>query len=164
MLPPLIELEPLSEWLGVELDAESSDGARAQAAIEAASSRIRAEVARDWVDDEGDLDFGDMAQWAVDVVREVCLAVAARAYQNPNGTTQTSVGDVSVSFTREGNAGAVYLTKDDRRKLRQAVGSPGYGSVGMETPYMRGGGGPYYVEVEGGGDMLPIGPFPWEAH
>lgn len=156
MIPPLAGLEALADRLG--FDPASPDSARARAALEDASALIRSVADEDWLDDHGDLEEVPA------VVVSICLAVAFRAFRNPDATTQSSVGDVSVTYSREGAAGSVFLSSAERKAVRKAAGKVGFGSVGLTSGYL----GTnedvaYYVDVEGGGDKFPIGPFPWEA-
>lgn len=160
-LPPLASLEAFTERLGANLgEPASQDGVRAVAALEDASALIRSEAGTDWVDDHDDL-LLDIP----DVIETICLAVAYRAFRNPDGTTQTSVGDVSVSFSREGVAGAVFLTKAEQRAVRKAAGRSSVGSVLMDAGIIGGGGYDYtrlrYAPTQG--DPIPLGPWPWEA-
>lgn len=126
----LADIEQMEARLGVSLDPESADGARAQAALDDASALIRAEAGKDWLDEAGAL----AADLPV-IVQQIALAVALRAYRNPDGATQTSIGDVSISFSGRGGVGSVYLTADERRAIRKAAGVATVKSVALETPY-----------------------------
>lgn len=155
----LASLEELSVRLGITLDAGSSDGKRAQAALDDASSLIRLEGGQDWlVNDSGDELDPDMPE----VISAITLAVAARGYRNPDGKTQTSVGDVSISYGRSGE-GAIYLTRSEARAVRKASGLGGMTSVDLEVGDMSVR-DPYYTPIFGApfADPLPIGPLPWE--
>ena len=133
ILPALASVDELVARLGTSLSGE--EWSRAQAALDAASGLIRAEARRDFVAESGMLDFG-LAAWAVQVIETVTLNVAERVMRNPDGTSQTSVGDVSVSYSRDGTAGSAYLTPADRRDIRRALGASSVQSVVLETPYM----------------------------
>lgn len=148
MPAPLADIDQLSERLGISLDPESSEGRRGQAALNDASALIRSEGAA-WAD----------PATAPDIAVTICLAVSIRAFTNPRGATQASVGDVAVSFP--GSGGAVYLTPPELRSIRKAAGASSVSSVGMTADLT--GPDPRYVPVEGGGDPLPLGPFPWET-
>jgi len=155
VLPPLASLEALSLRLGVTLAGAEAD--RAGAILDDASALVRSEAGRDWVDDEGAL--ADVPA----VVESVTLAVAYRAFRNPDGVSQTSLGDASISYDRGDGQAAVYLTRDERRSVRRAAGTSAIGTVELASPW----GMPqsnYPVAASGGGDSLPIGPFPWETH
>ena len=168
MLPPLVDLEALSERLGVTLvdDHEqptSPDGVRALAALSDASALVRQEAGQEWVDEHGELDFGELSPGAIDVIQSTTIAVAYRAFRNPDGTSQASVGDVSVSYGREGGAGALFLTLAERRAIRRAVGVMAVGTVELVSPWAEPAVASYYVPVEGGGDPFPMGILPWES-
>lgn len=106
---PLAEISDLEEWLGESLDDETT---RAGAVLRAASALVRAEAGRTWIDaTTGDLET------VPDEVATVVVQVAARAWRNPNGYTQTTVGDVSVGFGRDAATGGVYLTDGERAIL-----------------------------------------------
>lgn len=62
--------------------------------------------------------------------RPIVLDVAARAYVNPQGVTQESVGPFSRSFTTPG----VYLTKRERADLRRMRGAGGAFTFNPITP------------------------------
>ena len=151
---PLATVEQLSARLGIT--PTGGDAERALAALEDASALIRSEAAVDWIDDS------DALSDVPSVIEAITLAVAYRAYQNPTGASQTSLGDASVSYAREGSGGAVYLTRDERKAVRKAAGISSVGSIALLSPWMAEAANYYYAEVEGGGDPIPLGPLPWE--
>lgn len=168
MLPPLVDLEALSERLGLVLTDEhdeptSPDGVRALAALSDASALVRAEADQEWVDEHGELDFGDLSPGAVDVIQSTTIGVAYRAFRNPEGASQASVGDVSVSYGRDGGAGALFLTQAERRALRRAVGLSSASAVEIVSPWGQPAVASYYAPVAGGGDPMPMCIPPWEA-
>jgi hypothetical protein len=120
MLPPFASLDDLEQRLG-----PAADAARAVAALEDASALIRAEAGQTWVT-EGVLDEDTPAILAV-----VCLAVARRVIENPNGVASETLGDASVSY--ENASGDVYLTAGEKRLVRRAAGVSGaMGSIDLE--------------------------------
>jgi len=121
---PLASVDDLGVRLGLNLSGVEQ--ARALAALDDASALIRSEAGEDW---DGEP--------IPPVIVSIALQVAFRAYRNPDGVTQTSVGDVSVSYTRDGVAGQVWLTDAERRQIRKAAGKPGFLSVPLATPYMQ---------------------------
>jgi hypothetical protein len=158
MLPPLASVDQLGARLGS--DPTGSEYERAFAVLNDVSALVRSVAGLDWVtEDDGDIELDDVP----DIIVAVTVAVAYRAYQNPTGATQSSVGDVSVSYGREGVTGAIYLTPDERRAVRRAAGASSAGTVELVSPYYPAASA-YYVPVEGGGDPIPIGPFPWESY
>ncbi|MFA5517428.1 MAG: hypothetical protein WDA20_14210 [Desulfuromonadales bacterium] len=155
MLPPLASPEALSLRLGVTLAGTEAD--RAGAILDDASALVRSEAGRDWVDDEGALT--DVPA----VVESVTLAVAYRAFRNPEGLAQASLGDASVSYDRGDGHAAVYLTRDERKAIRRSAGTSAVGAIELASPWAMPADA-YPVSVSGGGDPIPLGPFPWETH
>jgi hypothetical protein len=129
VLPPLATLEALSERLGILPDAETLDGAQALAALDDASALVRSEAGKEFVDESGDVVN------VPDIIVSITLASAFRAVRNPDGTTQATVGDVSVSYTREGAGGAVFLTRAEQKAVRKAAGRSGVNALVLETPH-----------------------------
>lgn len=121
----LVDVAEFTARLGRTLDA--TETTRAINAIEDASRLV--------------LDVGDSTWTDVDVpdvVATVVLQVARRAFDNPDGATQKSMGDASVSYGSAGDGrsspGALYLTKDERRAVRKAAGTTPT-AVTLESPY-----------------------------
>ena len=154
MLPPLATVTDLGLRLGVTLSGTDHD--RAVAALDDASALIRADAGVAWVDNEDAL--ADVPA----IVQAVALAVAYRAFRNPDGLAQTSLGDASVSYDRGTAQAAVYLTRDERRAVRRAAGTTAMGAIELASPWAMPA-SDYPVAVAGGGDPIPIGPFPWES-
>ena len=154
MLPPLASVADLSLRLGGTLAGTEAE--RASAVLDDASALIRSEASHDWVDDQGAL--LDVPA----VVESVTLAVAYRAFRNPDGVSQTSLGDASVSYDRASAQAAIYLTRDERRAIRRAAGTTAIGAIELASPWSMPA-NDYPVAVAQGGEPIPIGPFPWEA-
>lgn len=131
-----------------------SNSARAQAALDDASAFIR-DVAspEDWVNDDGTL--GDVP----DVVVAVCCRAAQRSLDNPRALQSESIGSYSSTFAN--SSPDVYLTKSERKAIRRAAGltTGALGAVTIESPYVRHLDADY-VDVEGGGDPILMGPWP----
>lgn len=159
---PLASLEALSTRLGISppLDAETADGARAAAALDDASAMVRAEAGLDWLDGEEEDTLDPLLP---DIVVSITLAAAARTYRNPDGFSQASTGDVSISYSREQQSSSVYLTKSEVRAIRRAAGRSSVGSLALESGFMPESADAYWVPVSNGGDPLPLGPWPWEV-
>lgn len=139
MLPALASLEQLEERIG-----GISNEAAAQAALDDASALVRAEApAAGWATDP-DVE-------PPDVVVVVVLTAATRALRNPDGAQSETIGNYSVSYGA-GLAG-VWLTKNERRVVRQAVsGAGGIGSVELVSPWEA---SVRTVPVDIGGDPMP---------
>lgn len=159
ILPPLADFEDLSARLGVTLDPESADGLRALALIDDASALVRAVAGISWTDPAD----ATLLVAPPDLVGSITLASALRAYRNPTGAQQASVGDVSLSFGARGasavTTAAVFLTRSEERQLRTLGGLSSAGSVGLTTDTLTGR-ELYYAPTEG--DDIPLGPIPWE--
>lgn len=110
------------------------DDARAQAVLDDASARIRAEAVKTWVDTQGHL-VADLP----DVVVVVCLQAALRAYQNPERLTQEGIG---TGYVQSNVSADVYLTKAELRLVRRAAGNSGLWSKPTTRGYMESGRGP----------------------
>lgn len=145
-LPALVSLDDFALRLG---GIAAADEDRAQAALNDASALIRAEaVSEDWVDDDGGLEE------VPDVIVTICVAVAIRAFRNPDGVRQETIGNYSVAYAD--TTTAVYLTHGERREIRRAVGITGLGSISLEGEWTLNPSA-VYVPVEGGGDDVPLG-------
>lgn len=119
MLPALARIEDLAVRLGVAGD--EIDDARAQAALDDASTLVRAEVNKTWVVDILADPVVLLPEAEIpDIVGFVVLAAAKRGYENPSGITQKTAGDVSMTFAARPQS-AVYLTDDERALLNSAV-------------------------------------------
>lgn len=153
----------MSARLGVTLDAQSADGIRAEANLEDASALIRSVAGMDWTEaDSGDSGFA--LSEVPDIVKSITIAAAIRAFRNPGGASQASVGDVSISFSGKSDESAVFLTKQEAAAVRKVAGKSSVGSVDLETGILPGRGSrdPLFAPVEGGGDPIPIGPLPFD--
>jgi hypothetical protein len=167
--PPLATLDQLGARMAQDFttgngDPTDPDGMRAGAALNDASALIRATAGEDWLDDA---DPPALTQVPF-VIQTITLSVAQRAYNNPNGAIQASVGDASVTWARgESGAGSVFLTSSEIKLIRKAVGLSAVGSVQFVTEYVppsgrTGNGDPLYAPDPDGGDPIPLGPVPWE--
>lgn len=124
-LPPFADATTLATRIPGGL---GDDVARAEAALEDASSAIRSLANRSWCDVAGDeLDWGTLALEHQDEVIRVCLAVAARAFANPDAVTQESTATGPFTHGRSfGNSSPdVYLNGSEKASIRRAVASLG---------------------------------------
>lgn len=152
------EPEQLYDRLGRVLTGAETD--RAIAALEDASALILSEA--------GSVDWDPEVEGSVPAIIEtITLAVALRAIQNPGGAfTQAQVGDVSVSYSRDGGAASIFLTKDERSAIRRAAGRSA-NSVALAAPWdILSASSLYFVDTidQNGniGEPIPLGPWPWE--
>jgi hypothetical protein len=140
-MPLLADLPAFEARLGRPLSGDEET--RAEASLADASDLARAEGDPDWND-------ATVPRSVVPVV----LAVARRAFDNPDGAIQKSVGDVTLSYGGGRQGATVYLTAAERRIVRRAAGRTSAGAVTLTSPYD--GAATTYVAVEG----QPDAPFP----
>lgn len=134
MLPPLASVEDLAVRLGLTLEEDSADYLRAAAVLDDVSALVRLEAGQDYMTVATEEDPAVLDEVPGAIV-SVTLQVARRAYMNPDGAAQTSVGDVSASFGGLGRDGAIALTKEERKVVRKAAGRSPVGSMGLESPF-----------------------------
>lgn len=126
-LPPLAPVAAMERRLGVAPGTlAGSDLVRAGAALDDASTLIRAEAGTDWVASDG------VTVTAPPVVVTVAVAAALRVYRNPDGYSGESVGDYSYQYARESTS--TYLTAAEVRMIRQAAGRTSAGVYTVRTP------------------------------
>lgn len=131
-LPPLAPLSALVRKLGYTPEDEEAD--RAEHILSEASDLIRDTGGVDWVDDNGVLSGVPRR------VAQICVAVAYRAFTNPEALSQRTIGDSSKSFDRAKREGgeAVYLTEAEEKAVQKAAGTSGMVSVTLISPYDNG--------------------------
>lgn len=121
----LVDQAAFEERLGRTL-TDTSEIARANAALEDASTVV--------------LEVGDDTWTSADVpeaAATVVLSVARRVFENPEGATQKSVGDLSVSYGSVSSgsvANPLELTSRERRRVRSAAGLT-LTSMTLVSPY-----------------------------
>lgn len=137
------------------------DEERAQAVLDDASSKIRAEAGESWVTD-GELDFPDDPDWAEDAIIRITLAVARRALSNPDGVESTTLGPFSE--TTSNASPDVYLTAAEKRDIAKIVGGTSglwtLGTTRDDSPYagdLPEFAGDLYLSVEGS-ELIPFLP------
>lgn len=136
---------PLADLTGMEVRLRRSltglEATAAEAAIDDATALIRAESGRTWLDEDGLPDPR---------VANLVLAVALRAFRNPEGYSSQTVGSWTgtVGGTGQDVASGVYLTAHERRQLQALMGAGGLISVPVERPELIGSDGAVYVPVD----------------
>lgn len=151
-LVPLATVEDMETRLGKAIPV-GTERDRAQALIADASTLVRHEVGRTWVDAEGEL------QDVPDVAAMTALSAAIRAWYNPSQIESAQLGAVSIRY------GNVWLTAAERERLGTIVtGRAGLISVDTEHGFgfhgaNREGWAPYQFNPVGPapGDWFPIG-------
>lgn len=119
-----------------------ADPTMAQAALDDASTLVRAEAGVDWA---------GVGEVPPDAVVVVVLAAAARGLRNPDGVEVEGVGQYNVRYGA--GLGGVWLTRNERRTVRRAVsGTSGLGSIELESPWQP---AVQTVPVDIGGDDMP---------
>lgn len=129
-LPPLADFDEFEAWEQTPV----SNRERAAAILAAASTLIRARTGRVWVDANGDLETG-ITEVQRETARSVCLAVASRVYNNPQGHTQQVTGPFSRTIAAWAAMGLA-LTDDELALLNTApqTGIPGLWSARVVAP------------------------------
>lgn len=68
-------------------------------------------------------------------VRSICIWVAYRAWSNPDALSQTSIGDVALSYTRGGTPDAIFLTNAEMASVTRSAGGSGFVEATLVSPY-----------------------------
>lgn len=129
-VPPLASLSLFARKLGYTPEETEAD--RAGHLLDEASELIREVAEKTW------LVAGTNALDEVPRrVARICVAVAYRAFMNPEGLTQRSLGDSSKSYDRTAREGGedIYLTADEERAVRKAAGGSTFVAVTLVSPY-----------------------------
>lgn len=130
--PPLASFGMLARKLGgLPEDFDETERERGEYLLDEASELIREVAGVTWLTTTNALDNVPRR------VARICVAVAARAFENPHGLTQRSLGDSSKSYDRAGREGgeAVYLTDAEERDVRKAAGVSSFAAVTLVSPY-----------------------------
>lgn len=146
MLPAFASAAQLSARLPGGLD--QGDYARAQAALQDASTLIRSAANKTWVDDENEL-----AVDLPDIVVTIAIKVARRAIENPDGIAQQqeTTGPFSKSTSYPGSSADVYLTAEEKRLIAEATGAGGLAVISVTR-------GPLETRSSGDTTYLPVDP------
>lgn len=110
----------LEAWLGVEI-IDGVQMTKAEAILAAASTLVRTKTGRAWVDAAGE-QLEDVTDDDFETVKTVVVQVAARVWQNPNGTTQRTAGPFSESVAAWAALG-LSLTEAELDMLPMVAGS-----------------------------------------
>jgi hypothetical protein len=130
--PPLASFGMLARKLGaLAEDFDEVERARGEYLLDEASELIRDIAGKTWLTTANALDAVPRA------VARVCVAAAARAFENPHGLTQRSIGDSSKSYDRSKREGGeiVYLTDAEERTVLKAAGVSTFVAVTLTSPY-----------------------------
>lgn len=129
-VPPLASFELFTRKLGYT--PEDTEADRAETLLDDASELIRDVAGKTWLV-AGTNALDDVPRR----VARICVEAAFRAFENPYGLTQRTIGDSSKAYDRAGREGgeAVYLTKDEEDAIRKAAGGSSFVSVTLTSPY-----------------------------
>lgn len=141
MLPPLASLEDLQARLPETIG--DVDEPRAEAALQDASALVRAEAGTTWTTN-GELDAD-----VPDIIVTVTLAVARRAYLNPEEARQATIGGYSVTY----GPGGTFLTEDEKQ-LVASIASKQTGLWTIDTTRADNDVPDIYLRTSGGGDLM----------
>jgi len=175
-LPSFADTEALQVWLGDEIPAERLG--QADGMLAAASTLVRTVTGSAWVDAAGELEWAEPGEdedplderlvIVGEVIAQVTVAAAARAYRNPSGFVSETTGPFSTRLPDDAGQG-LYLTAEERRSLAAAVGayrgsgSPGLWTLATTRNDTYGGDllevdGTLYLEVQGASEPIPYLP------
>lgn len=122
-LPPLAQVSDLAAWVGREIPDTDP---RAGAVLSHASTRVRTYARTSWTDDAGVLTA------VPDIVRDVTVRVAARAWRNPDDLESITLDD---GTKRWGSARGLALTDEDKEDLADFRGDALPGGLGVVSTY-----------------------------
>ena len=130
--PPLASFGMLARKLGgLPEDFDETERDRGEYLLAEASDLIRDVAEKTWLTAANALDGVPRR------VASICVAAAARAFENPHGLTQRSLGDSSKSYDRSKREGGevVYLTDEEEAAIRKAAGISSFVAVTLTSPY-----------------------------
>lgn len=136
MLPSLAHIEDLEARIGHPI-ADADERARAQALLNDASSLVRWETGKDYVDPETGLLVP-----IPDLIVTITCSAALRGWYNPAGVEATQLGAVSVRY------GGAWLTESERNRLNALNGSGGLVNVELKPGFGWDGAVVGYVPVD----------------
>lgn len=130
MKPSFATPADLADWLGEDI-SDTADIKRAEMTLAVASSLVRRETGRQWLDEQGNL-----VNPIPDELAQVTIMSAARAYTNPDGIEDVSEGidDYNVRERRKVQDAGVYLTRAECDLLAGAGGGR-FSSIGVLSTY-----------------------------
>ncbi len=129
-LPPLASFDRFVRKIGYEPEGPEAD--RARELLDQASERVRSAAEKTWADEDTGAVSGVPRR-----VRSIVIDVAYRAFVNPEGLSQRTIGDSSKSWDRAGREGGeiVYLTDAERADVRRLAATSSLNVVTLVSPY-----------------------------
>lgn len=129
-VPPLASFALFVRKLGYT--PEDTERGRAEDLLDDASELIRDVAGVTWLT-TGTNALADVPRR----VARICVEAAYRAFSNPEGLTQRTIGDSSKAWDRSGREGGeiVYLTTEEEKAVRKAGGGGSFVAVTLVSPY-----------------------------
>lgn len=130
--PPLASFGMLARKLGaLPEDFDEAERTRGEFLLDEASELIRTVAGKTYLTTTNALDNVPRR------IARICVAAAARAFDNPHALSQRTIGDRTTSYDRAGREGgeAVYLTSQEEEDVRKAAGVTSFASITMTSPY-----------------------------
>lgn len=113
-LPSLATVDDIAE-LAPDITADADQAGRL---LVLASAIVREEANRTWVSDEG-----DVLEGVPDGIPELVALMVIRALRVPEGVTQETIGNYSVSYAAAATD-RLYLTKTEKAFIKRTVSGP----------------------------------------
>lgn len=131
-VPPIASFALLARKLGAGVDDfDEAERDRGEYLLDEASELIRDVAGKTWLTTANALDAVPRR------IARICVAAAARAFENPHALSQRTTGDRSTSFDRSGREGGevVYLTDAEEADVRRYGTRSTFHSVTLVSPY-----------------------------
>ena len=118
ILQPFASVSDLAEWLGEDIQPDSTDWKRAERILAYASNKIRSYTGRVWNNTDGTLP-DDLPP----ILADITVSCASRYYLNPTGETQWSkqIDDAMDGGSRKVDESGLYLTASEKDELDRLV-------------------------------------------
>lgn len=129
-VPPLASFDMLARKIGYTPEETEAD--RAEHLLDEASELIRDVAGKTWL-----VADTNVLENVPRRVARICVSAAYRAFVNPEGLSQRSIGDSSKSYDRAQREGGedVYLTAAEEKAVRKAAGGGSFQAVTLTSPY-----------------------------
>jgi hypothetical protein len=144
-LPQLADVDQLRAWPGVDVPTEQE--AAANAVLARASSVVRRQAGKTWVDTDGAL------SGVPPEIPGIVVETAARFWNNPHGASMVVRGPFTEAFSQALEAG-VFLTQTQKDDIAAAVSARKSKLWTLGTTRDHEDGDPVYVSDQYGGDSI----------
>lgn len=117
-LEPFASVADMAEWIGEDIEQDSTDWKRASRYLAYASNKIRSYTGRRWNETDGSLP-DDLPP----ILQDITVSCASRYYLNPTGETQWSkqIDDAMDGGSRKVDESGLYLTASEKAELDRLV-------------------------------------------